>query len=116
MSKETIFKVEFINNGKVYELYTKKVSQSSLLGFVELEDYVFGEASTIVIDPTEDRLKKEFSSVKRSYIPIHAIIRIDEVVKRGSSKISKMGEGGNVISPFPNSATFLKPEKKEKDP
>lgn len=111
MTKELIFKVSFINNGKLYEMYAQKVCQSSLFGFIEVEEYIFGENSSIVIDPSEDRLKKEFNGVKRSYIPINAIIRIDEVEKKGVSKISKLSEntGSNVITPFPNS-TILPPE------
>ncbi len=43
--------------------------------------------------------KNEFSGVKRSYIPLQAIIRIDEVDKEGSGKVSD-AQGGNVAS-FP---------------
>ena len=46
-----------------------------------------------------ERLKSEFDTVKRSYIPLHAIIRIDEVEKQGTGKISAL-EGDNV-SQFP---------------
>lgn len=103
MAKSTIFKVTFINNGKLYEVYAKQVCQSSLLGFVEIGDYVFDKNSGIVIDPSEERLKKEFSDIKRSYIPMHSVIRIDEVKKKGISKISDLPKDGNVISPFTGS-------------
>jgi hypothetical protein len=111
MTKELIFKISFINNGKLYEMYAQKVCQSGLFGFIEVEEYIFGENSSIVIDPSEDRLKKEFNGVKRSYIPINSVIRIDEVEKKGVSKISKLSENSssNVITPFPNS-TILPPE------
>jgi hypothetical protein len=41
--------------------------------------------------------------VKRSYIPMHAIIRIDEVEKEGSVKIreSKGGDGKIMTFPMP---------------
>ena len=111
MTKELIFKIFFINNGKLYEMYAKKVCQSSLFGFIEVEEYIFGENSSLVIDPSEYRLKKEFNGVKRSYIPINSVIRIDEVEKKGLSKISKLTENSsnNVITPFPNS-TIIPPE------
>jgi hypothetical protein len=51
------------------------------------------------VDPTEEKLKTEFANVKRTYIPMHSIIRIDEVDKQGKSRISKF-EGGNVAQ-FP---------------
>ena len=43
-----IYKITFLNKGKVYEVFVKQVYQSDLYGFVEVEDYVFGEKKTIV--------------------------------------------------------------------
>jgi hypothetical protein len=88
-----------MNQGKVYEIYARSVSHGNLLGFVEVEKLVFGERSTVVLDPSEERIKTEFAGVKRTYIPMHAVLRIDEVEKEGISKISKV-EGGN-IAQFP---------------
>ena len=88
-----IYKVTFLNKGKVYELFVKQVYQSDLYGFIEIEDYVFDERSQLVVDPSEEKLKAEFSGVKRSFIPMQAIIRIDEVEKSGVSKITN---GDNV--------------------
>ena len=70
-----------------------------MFGFVEVEELVFGERTTLVVDPSEEKIKSEFEDVKRTYLPMHAIIRIDEVDKQGVSKISKL-EGGNVAQ-FP---------------
>ena len=105
MAQKHLFKVTFINNGKMYEVFTREVCQSSLLGFVEIGEYVFDSATSIVIDPSEERLKKEMADVKRSYIPIHSIIRIDEVEKKGISKISELSKDGKVITPFPPAAS-----------
>lgn len=78
----------FVNQGKVYEIYARKVSHGSMLGFVEVEDLVFGERAGVVLDPAEERIKSEFENVRRSYLPMHSVLRIDEVSKRGASKIS----------------------------
>ena len=43
MAASHIFKVMFVNQGKVYEIYARKVSHGSLFGFVEVEELVFGE-------------------------------------------------------------------------
>jgi len=99
MATNHIFKVVFVNQGKVYEIYARKVSHGGLFGFVEVEELVFGERSSVVVDPAEERIKTEFAGVKRSYLPLHSIIRIDEVRKQGVSKISVF-EGGNVTQ-FP---------------
>lgn len=94
-----IFRIVFVNQGKVYEIYARKVSHGGLFGFVEVEELVFGERSSVVVDPGEERIKSEFAGVKRSYLPLHSVIRIDEVRKQGVSKISVL-EGGNVAQ-FP---------------
>ena len=99
MATSHIFKVVFANQGKVYEIYARKVSHGGLFGFIEVEEIVFGERSSVVVDPSEERIKTEFAGVKRSYLPLHSIIRIDEVRKQGVSKISAL-EGGNVTQ-FP---------------
>lgn len=92
-----IYRITFLNKGKVYEVFAKQVYQSELYGFIEVEDYIFDERSQVVVDPGEEKLKAEFLGVKRSFIPIQAIIRIDEVEKGGVSKISS----GDNITPFP---------------
>jgi hypothetical protein len=99
MAQSHLYKIIFFNQGKVYEIYARSVGQGSLFGFVEVEELVFGERTTVVVDPAEERLKTEFETVKRTYIPMHAIVRIDEVEKQGVSKISSVD--GTNVSQFP---------------
>ena len=101
MASSHIFKIMFVNQGKVYEVYARKVGQGRLFGFIEVEELVFGERSTVVLDPGEERIKSEFAGVKVTMLPMHSILRIDEVKKQGVSKVSNF-EGTNV-SPFPMS-------------
>ena len=82
------FKITFFNNNSVYEIYSKEVYQSDMYGFIVIENIVFGENSSVVVDPTEEKLKTEFKNVKRFFIPVHNIIRIDEVEKEGAAKIT----------------------------
>lgn len=103
-----IYRITFLNKGKVYEVFAKQVYQSELYGFIEVEDYIFDERSQVVVDPSEEKLKAEFLGVKRSFIPIQAIVRIDEVEKGGVSKISS----GDNITPFPTQ--FLAPRNTDK--
>lgn len=98
MSTQRIYKVIFFNQGQVYEVYAKQVGQGGMFGFIEVEELSFGERSQVVVDPSEERLKSEFAGVKRTYIPMHSVIRIDEVEKEGKGKISDAK--GNV-TPFP---------------
>lgn len=99
--KKSVYKVVFHNQGKVYELHAGKVVQSDMYGFVEIADIIFGERSAVVVDPSEERLKSEFSGVKRTFIPMYAIIRIDEVAKQGANKVLSLSEAGTNITPFP---------------
>jgi hypothetical protein len=99
MAAESMYKVMFMNQGKIYEIYAKSVSHGGLFGFIEVEKLVFGARSTVVVDPSEEKIQAEFSGVTRTYIPLHAIVRIDEVEKQGISKVTNL-EGGNVTQ-FP---------------
>jgi hypothetical protein len=107
MASNHIFKIIFVNQGKVYEVYARKVSHGTLFGFVEVEELVFGERSSVVLDPGEERIKAEFEGVKRSYLPLQSVIRIDEVRKQGTAKIMTLEPGTNVTA-FP---TPMLPQK-----
>lgn len=100
MAKKTLYKVIFMSQGQVYEVYARRVNQGGLLGFVEVEGLVWGEKTSVVVDPSEERLQKEFEGVRRCYLPMHSVIRIDEVEKKGQSRITDAPKGQNV-SAFP---------------
>ena len=110
MATKNLYKITFTNQGKLYEVYAKSVSNSNLLGFIEIESLVFGETTSLVVDPSEEKIKTEVEGVKRTYIPMHSVLRIDEVDKEGVSKISK-AEGNNVTQ-LPN--TVFVPDGKSK--
>ena len=101
---DPVYKVIFQNQDEVYEVFARQVYQSEMYGFIEIEEFVFGERSQMIVDPSEEKLKTEFASVSRSYIPLHALIRIDEVEKEGVATISD-SKGENVTRlNFPRSA------------
>jgi hypothetical protein len=100
MASKPIYKIIFLNQGKVYEIYARRVSQTgTLFGFVEIEELVFGARKGVVVDPAEERLQLEFEGVKKTYLPMHYVLRIDEVDKQGIGKITNV-DGSNV-SQFP---------------
>jgi hypothetical protein len=100
MSKSNLYRVQFQNKGEMYEIYVKNVFQGDLFGFIVVENFVFGSKTSLVVDPSEEKLRKEFEDVNRSFIPMHAVIRIDEVEKQGVSKISNLD---SKVTQFPNS-------------
>ena len=99
MAGNKIFKVVFYNQGKIYEVFARQVYQSDMYGFVTIEQLTFNERSSVVVDPSEEKLKSEFESVKRCFIPMHSIVRIDEVEKQGACKIT---ETDQKVTPFPS--------------
>lgn len=96
-----VFKIIFHNQGEVFEIYAKNVDQGHLYGFVEVEEILYGERSQVVVDPSEERMKSEFRGVKRIFLPMHAVVRIDEVEKEGVPRITRQ-EGSGTVSEFPS--------------
>ena len=101
MTNKTLYRITFSYLEAVYEIYARKIHESDMFGFLVVEDFVFGENASLVVDPSEERLKIEFSEVKRTFIPMQAIFRIDEVNKRGVAKVRDKSTESNKISMFP---------------
>ncbi|HEX4961166.1 MAG TPA: DUF1820 family protein [Thermoanaerobaculia bacterium] len=101
MTKERIFKIVFLNQGNVVELYARQVAQGSLFGFVEVEDLVFGSRSEVVVDPSEESLRSEFGQAKRLYLPMHAILRIEEVENEGVARMRSVKGEEAIVRAFP---------------
>jgi hypothetical protein len=93
---EPIYRVIFNNQGEVYELYTRYIFQSEMYGFIEVEELLFDES--LISDASDeaeakisfDKLKLEFTGVKRSFIPLPSVIRVDEMEKPGVVKVSPL--------------------------
>ena len=103
-----IFRISFINHGKVYQLHAESVQQADIYGFLTISGLIFGESSSLVVDPAEEKLKSEFDGVKQVSLPIHSVIRIDQVEKKGENKILELDANSN-IHPFPSG--FYTPDK-----
>ncbi len=101
MPQESVYKVIFQNGSQVFEVFARQIYQSDMWGFIEVEEFVFGERSQVLVDPSEEKLKNEFKGVQRSYIPLQAIIRIDEVDKEGSVKVSQISSSDGNVASFP---------------
>jgi hypothetical protein len=113
MKDSRIYRISFYNRGNIYELHAREVHQSNMYAFIEIEDIIFNERSSVVVDPSEEKLKSEFAGVKRTYIPLQAVIRIDEVEREGINKITETDEKPGKITPFPVSTP---PTKNQPEP
>ncbi|MCB1925455.1 MAG: DUF1820 family protein [Gammaproteobacteria bacterium] len=96
-----IYRVSFHNNGKLYQLHAQQVASAPLYGFIEVGELLFDEHTSLVIDPAEERLKAEFAGVQRLMLPLHLIVRIEEVERRGQNKILDIDGSMSNITPFP---------------
>ena len=111
--QEPIYRIVYQQQAEVCEIYARYLYQSDLYGFVELEELIFGEKSGLVVDPGDEKLKATFTGVKRTFIPMHAVIRIDEVESVGTPKVSDLPdpELKSNVSHFPRS--FLPPRNND---
>lgn len=100
MAAKKLYRVAFAHHGKVYELFCHGVASSSLWGFVEISGMVFDTADALVVDPTEEKLRAEFENVSVLHVPLHSVMRVEEVRKRGQAVIRDR-ESGEKVTPFP---------------
>jgi len=106
MTTKTLFRITFANQEAIYEIYARSIKESEMFGFLEVEELVFGEQTALVVDPSEERLKMEFNDVKRTFIPMQSVFRIDEVNKQGVAKVRDKLVYDNKVSPFPGTGKF----------
>jgi len=76
--EKTYYKITFTNDDELYQLCARELSTSDLYGLIEIGDFIFPDGR-ILYNPGEERLRREFEGIKRTWIPYHAIVRIDEI-------------------------------------
>ncbi|MEM9605402.1 MAG: DUF1820 family protein [Pseudomonadota bacterium] len=101
MSKNTLYRVKFVNQNQLMDVYVREVFQAELYGFVVLRDFVFGETASLVVDPAEEKLKAAFQGVQQTWVPMHAIVRIDQVEKRGTATLTEITKDNIAAFPSP---------------
>ena len=77
----------------------RELCQGSLFGFIEIGNFVWDTHTSLVLDPSHEKLKAEFADVTRTYVPMHSVLRIDEVNKQGTAKISELADK---VTAFPS--------------
>jgi len=100
--KDPLYRVQFISNGERYEVYVKSLSQSGLFGFIEIGEFVWDTHTGVVVDPSHEKLKSEFEDVSSTYIPMHNVLRIDTVSRKGTAKITKLDIKSDKVTTFPS--------------
>jgi hypothetical protein len=100
MAEKRLYKIIFLNQGKVYQLFSRNVASSGLWGFIEVADLIFESGESLVVDPTEERMRQEFEGARVLHLPIQSVLRVEEVDKRGPCLIRDR-ESGEKVTPFP---------------
>ena len=67
-SKKHLFKVVFFQKDNIFEIYAKQVFESDMYGFIVVEDILFGEASPVLVDPSEEKLRNLLNAYKNRNI------------------------------------------------
>ena len=97
----TLYRITFLNHGRIYALYARRVASSSLWGFTEVSELQFDVNDGVLIDPTEERLRDEFGDTRVLHLPMQSVVRIEEVERKGPSAIRDATTGESVVMPFP---------------
>lgn len=103
--KITLYKILFVHHNKLVGLYVEQIFQSDIFGFIEIEGFVFNHNKGLVVNPAEENLRQEFEKVKRSFIPMQNILRIDEVSEQGEFRVAEFKkedskQGNSSLFPF----------------
>jgi len=98
--RKKLYKITFQSQGRTLELYARHVDTSALWGFTQVGDIEFEHSEGIVVDPTEEKLREEFKNTKVLHLPMHCIVRVEEVEKRGPLAIRDTVSGEKIM-PFP---------------
>ena len=102
---QCIYRIFFTSHEKSYEIYARRVGQADVYGFIEIEGLLFSERSSVVVDPAEDALRKEFGGVRKLMVPFQAVQRIDEVEKEGRARILSLSVNGRKTRGGPGAGT-----------
>ncbi len=84
--RKTYYKITFSNENELYQVCARQVVSSDLYGLLEIGEFIFPE-NKLLYNPGEERIRREFEGIKRTWIPYHAIVRIDEISDERESEI-----------------------------
>ena len=82
-------------------MYARRVASSNIWGFIEVGEFDFDTRQGVLVDPAEERLREEFADTRTLHLPMHNVLRIEEVERRGAAAIRDAHDAGRVVTPFP---------------
>jgi hypothetical protein len=87
-------------DGKITALKARRIEDSNLgLGFVRISDFFF-DTDSIVVQPTEVQLEKQFANVRSLHLSIYSIVSVEELGEKHTGLKFKKNKS-NLLT-FPN--------------
>jgi hypothetical protein len=83
--KDIVYRTIFTHLDQVYTIYSQGVSEETLVGFIELDSILLVTQDIILSSENQtahEPFMKQIESIKRTYVPMHAVVRIDEMTRK----------------------------------
>lgn len=84
------YRVHFTWKEKEYQLIARSLDLTHPY-FVSIKDLLFPKGKNLIIDPSEDDVRKTFSETNHVMIPLQSVSMIEELADNGSSKVMPFG-------------------------
>lgn len=78
VERPPIYRIIFTQLETLQEIYAQYLSEETLMGFIEADTLLEFDSEQHLINPKE---------VRRCYIPLHNIVRIDEISVHNDSEV-----------------------------
>ena len=76
-NEKPIYRILFVEQEEVKEIYAQYISEETLVGFIEADTILNQGSRKPALSPNQ---------VRRCYIPLHTILRIDEIITEKTVK------------------------------
>jgi hypothetical protein len=84
--KDIIYRTVFTHLDQVYTLYSKGVSEETLVGFIEVDSILSVSQDYLMSTETPENSFSlyihQMEGIKRTYVPMHAVVRVDEMTRQ----------------------------------
>lgn len=95
----SLYRIVFQQRDEECELYAVRVAQGHLPAFLEVEQILFADRATGPgANAVQERLRDALATVKRCYLPLAHIVRIDEIAYATLAELR--GEGPRRIASY----------------
>jgi hypothetical protein len=84
------YRVHFTWKEKEYQLIARSLDLTHPY-FVSIKDLLFPKGKNLIIDPSEDDVRKTFSETNHVMIPLQSVSMIEELADDDSSKVMPFG-------------------------